>query len=189
MKNWLSSLLQWALMVFISAFLFVEFFWLNEWLFSTLEHAKGVNWIFLPAGFRVLLVLTLGMPGALGIFCGNLWLDLDQLQGEHWALVLLTASASGLGPWCVKYWMETRHLLDRQLNNITAARLLNFVLIYAIVNALSHQLIRWSFDQPDSQPWLDFWPMFVGDAIGALAILYAVKFSIAGLRRLERTQP
>ena len=59
----------------------------------------------------------------------------------------------------------------------------------AIVNALSHQLIRWSFDQPDSQPWLDFWPMFVGDAIGALAILYAVKFSIAGLRRLERTQP
>ena len=40
----------------ISAALFAGFFRLNELIFSGLEHSQGVNWIFLPAGFRVLLV-------------------------------------------------------------------------------------------------------------------------------------
>ena len=80
--------------------------------------------------------------------------------------------------------MEACGLLDRHLRDITASRLLHFVLIYALVNALTHQLIRWHFQQPISQPWLDVWPMFVGDAVGALAVLYIIKMGLHWLRPL-----
>jgi len=183
MKRSLGVVWQWTLMTAASAFLFIQFFKLNAWLFSWLEHAQGINWLFLPAGFRVLLVLGMGLPGAVGIFCGNLWLDAEYISTQGWLSVLLTAAASGFGPWAIKYWMETRQLLDKHLQNITAARLLHFVLVYAVVNAVLHQIIRWSFGLSDSKPWLDVWPMFVGDTMGALAILYAVKFSLPWLRQ------
>ena len=51
------QVLEVAVMVAVSALLYVEFFRLNTLIFSRLEHIEGVNWIFLPAGFRVLLVL------------------------------------------------------------------------------------------------------------------------------------
>ena len=59
--------LQKTALTLISAVLFVGFFKFNDWIFHTLEHSKGVNWVFLPAGFRVILVLVLGLPGALGL--------------------------------------------------------------------------------------------------------------------------
>ena len=48
-----------AVMVALSALLYVTFFRLNDLVFSGFEHIPGVNWVFLPAGFRVLLVLSL----------------------------------------------------------------------------------------------------------------------------------
>ena len=178
----LLTLLQWLMMLLVSATLFVVFFRLNDLLFSFLQHAQGINWIFLPAGFRVLLVLVLGLPGALGIVAGNLWLDQEHLQTGDLLPVLLVAVVSGLGPWAVRQWMTGQRLLDHELKDITAARLLNFVLIYAAVNAVFHQFIRWNFQIANSQPLIDIWPMFMGDTIGALAVLYAFKISIPWLR-------
>lgn len=187
MVRW-SAAGQWVLMILASALLYVLFFRLNDWLFSAFEHAQGINWVFLPAGFRVLLVLTLGLPGALGIFCANLWLDADEFGPDNALMLLLIAVASGFGPWVVMRWMESCQWLDRQLGNITAARLLGFVLAYAVFNALAHQFIRWGFRVTEGQPWLDLWPMIVGDALGALLILYAVKYSLPWWRQLAGGQ-
>ena len=49
----------------ISAVLFVGFFHLNDLIFSIFEYSDGISWVFLPAGFRVILVLIMGLPGAL----------------------------------------------------------------------------------------------------------------------------
>lgn len=184
MSRWFSLLLQWALMVLISAFLFVQFFRLNDFLFDALEHTHGINWIFLPAGFRVLLVLVLGLPGALGIAASTLWLNQDSIQSVGWLPIACMGLASGLGPWCVKTWMERRGLLNRDLKDIGSASLLQFVLLYAVFNALAHQLIFWGFSLTNSQPWIDVWPMFIGDLLGALVILYALKLSLPWLRVL-----
>lgn len=54
-----------------SAVLFVSFFHFNGWLFSELAYTQNVNWVFLPAGFRIVLVLILGLPGAAGITLGT----------------------------------------------------------------------------------------------------------------------
>lgn len=184
MSRWTSIALQWALMVLISAFLFTEFFRLNDYLFGFLEHTHDINWLFLPAGFRVLLVLVLGFPGALGIGAASLWLNIDQLDSATLPFILATGLASGFGPWCVKYVMQKRGLLHPELTNISSASLLQFVLFYAVVNAASHQLIFWGFAPESSRPWLDVWPMFVGDLAGALVVLYTFKLSLPWLRSL-----
>lgn len=183
MKRSPGSSAQWALMVGLSAFLFVGFYRLNDVLFSgPFEHAHGINWVFLPSGFRVLLVLVLGWPGALGIVGGTFWLDQERLlEPSGWLTVLLTGLASGFGPWLIKRWMESRGWLDVHLRDISPQRLLHFVLLYAVLNSVSHQFIRWYLLNIDSQPWLDVWPMFVGDAMGAVLVLYTMKYTLAWL--------
>lgn len=179
--------LQMTVMALLSAMTFVELFRLNNWLFAAWEHTQGVNWVFLPAGVRVLLVLALGLPGALGIVLGNLWLDRSQLDMPSLLPTVSIALASGIGPWLVKGFMERRGLLQRNLAHITSNRLLQYVLFYAAFNALTHQLIHWVSSTPNSVPWVDVWPMFIGDAIGALVLLYSMKLMLVSLRHCLRT--
>lgn len=185
MKPSLLHTLQIATLALVSAILFVELYQLNAWLFAAWEHAQGVNWVFLPAGIRVLLVLAMCTPGALGILLGNLWLNRDQLGLPTLLPIMSIGLASGFGPWLVKWFMEKRGLLDRQLRNISSADLLQYVLLYAAFNAFSHQTVHWVFHTPNTTPWVDVWPMFIGDAIGALVVLYTLKLLLSGLRRLQ----
>lgn len=178
--------LEWVLMAVVSGTLFVGFFHFNQWAFGQWEHAQGVNWIFLPAGFRVLLVLILGLPGALGIVAGNLWLDQAQLAAGHVLPFFMAALVSGLGPWGVKQWMVSRGRLDKELRDISAPQLIHFILVYAAVNALFHQFIRWNFPISNSLPWVDVWPMFIGDVVGALAVLYVFRLSLPWLKHWVR---
>ena len=170
-----------AVMVAVSALLYVEFFRLNDIFFSSFEHIQGVNWVFLPAGFRVLLVLGMGVPGATGILLGNCWLDRAHFSDDSLGLLLATALVSGFTPWCVKWVMEKKQLLSTQLQKLTAQSLLEFVLAYAICNALAHQLVWWAMKRPSTNPWVDVWPIFVGDAVGALVILYTLKLLLPAL--------
>jgi ABC-type Fe3+-siderophore transport system permease subunit len=112
---------------------------------------------------------------------GNCWLDRADLSEGSLGLVLLTASVSGFTPWCVKWVMEKKQLLATQLQQLTAQSLLKFVMAYAICNALAHQLVWWAMKRPSTNPWVDVWPMFVGDAVGALVILYTLKLMLPAL--------
>ena len=165
-----------AVLSLISAALFAGFFRLNDLIFSALEHSQGVNWIFLPAGFRVLLVLGMGLPGCVGIFLGNLYLDQKNLFApDHAALTLMTAVVSGFTPWVVMNAMKYMHMLDASLQKLTHQQLLNFTLLYAAANAVFHQ-ITWSLGNSTAhRPWIEVWPMFTGDVLGAMIMLYAFK--------------
>lgn len=165
-----------AVLGLISAALYAGFFQLNDLIFSGLEFSQGVNWIFLPAGFRVLLVLGMGLPGCLGIFMGNLYLDQKNLLvPDHAGLTLMTAVVSGFTPWFVMNAMKYTHMLDASLQKLTHQQLLNFTLFYAAANAVFHQ-ITWSLSNATThQPWIEVWPMFTGDVLGAMIMLYAFK--------------
>jgi hypothetical protein len=40
---------------------------INEWLFTPFEFARGINWIYLPAGVRLLCTLLFAAAGAIGL--------------------------------------------------------------------------------------------------------------------------
>ena len=177
-------LVQSALLSLTAALLFVVLFRLNDFLFSFLQYTSGVNWVFLPGGFRVMLVLIMGLPGAFGIAAGTLWLNVQSQELLPPGQMVLTCLASGFSPWAVKVWMHKRHQLDSDLQKLSAVTLLHFVALYAVLNAIAHQSIRWFFMGTQSHIWLDIWPMFIGDVIGAVVVLYALKLSLPSLRRL-----
>jgi hypothetical protein len=164
-----------AVLSSLSAVLYAGFFHLNATVFAALEHSEGVNWLFLPAGFRVLLVLGMGLPGCVGILLGNLYIDQSHLQHGHTTLVVLTGVVSGFSPWLVLQGMKRWSGLHADLRNLDHQQLLNFTLLYSATNAVLHQVLWLIIPVHEHRLWVEIWPMFVGDVIGALIMLYAIK--------------
>jgi hypothetical protein len=163
-----------------SAFLFVTFFQFNNWLFSPFEYSQGINWIFLPAGFRVILVLTMGLPGAIGLMLGSWYIDSisPTLDVTAWFFPFINGVVSGITPWLVMKYLNGLGWLEPQMRHMTAIKLLQVTLIFSAASAMSDQLVWWSLEKPEANIWVDVWPMFVGNALGALLMLYGMKFVI-----------
>ena len=57
-------------------------FYLSDWLTAFLEAAPGVNWIYLPAGLRLFLVLIFGLSGAIGISIASILITFGRDLGD-----------------------------------------------------------------------------------------------------------
>lgn len=158
-----------------SAVLFVGFFHLNDLIFSIFKYREGISWVFLPAGFRIVLVLVMGLPGALGLMAGSWFID-RELFTQNAALAFLNGVVGGLTPWLVMKFLIHRQWLDPKLQSLNALLLLKMTLIFAATSALVHQLVWLVLDRPHLNIWVDIWPMFMGDALGTLLMLYGFKF-------------
>lgn len=172
-QTWLQS----GALMALSAELFYAFFLLNEWLMASLEHSQRISWLFLPAGLRVVLPLVMGLPGALGIVLGSWAVGLGEGQTMSWVL-LGNGLISGLTPWLLMRWLLKCDDMRQMLPRLTALRLVGFVLGYAVTNALLHHLFWWLMSP---EPLLDLQgivPMTVGDAMGALVLLYLLKWML-----------
>ena len=172
----------------LRAVLFVSFFKLNDWLFVFFEYSEGINWVFLPAGFRIILVLVLGLPGALGIILGTWYIDSAMFNGHTAVLAFVTGLVSGLTPWLVMKYLQHRQWLSPQLHALTASKLLNITLIFSAASALAHQFVWWLLDRPEFNIWIDIWPMFLGNVLGALLMLYGFKFLLEFTRKMGPTE-
>ena len=178
MKAVVQKALETTLLTLGSAVLFAVFFHFNDWIFSELTYTKGVNWIFLPAGFRIILVLILGLPGAVGITLGTWYLDGVNFF-EEIDPIFLNGIVSGMTPYLLMKFLAKGQPPFTLLQGLTTQRLLNFTLLFAAANAITHNVL-WLFeDQNDLNIWVDVWPMFIGDAIGALMMMYAFKLLLS----------
>ncbi|MEY4733254.1 MAG: hypothetical protein RLZZ464_1320 [Pseudomonadota bacterium] len=175
MKPSLRILIETAALVLSSAVLFVGFFHVNNWVFSGLEYRQGVNWVFLPAGFRVILVLIMGLPASIGIMLGTWFIDITGSETSPYVMTLLNGVVSGFTPWLVMKVLDQGERFGLHLQELTTVKLMEFTLIYAACNAVLHQLSWWLRDHNSINLWVDLWPMFIGDAVGALLMLYAFK--------------
>ncbi len=165
-QTWLEQ----CLLVGLAMLLYLALFELNAWALTSLEHAPGVNWIFLPAGLRVFLVLILGAPGALGLVLGT-W-AIDLLRGAPWTTGLfLNGLVSGLMPWLLRLGLERLRLFPHDLRDLHWPALSRYVLLYALLNALAHQTAWQLTGWRASLVWVDIWPMVVGDLAGALIVI------------------
>lgn len=167
----------------ISAVLFVGFFQLNMWAFSIFEYSEGISWVFLPAGFRVILVLVMGLPGAMGLMLGSWFIDRELFTQSGATLAFLNGVVGGITPWLVMRYLTHRQWLSPHLQSLNVLQLLNMTLIFSAASALTHQLVWLLLERPHMNIWVDIWPMFVGNALGALLMLYGFKFVLDRVRR------
>jgi len=82
----------------------------------------------------------------------------------------------------VMKYLQHKGWLAPHIMSMSAQRLLQMTLIFSAASAISHQLLWWLFERPDANIWVDVWPMFIGNALGALLMLYGFKFALDRIR-------
>jgi hypothetical protein len=182
MKTSVRETVQKTALALLSAVLFVGFFEFNALIFQSFEHREGINWVFLPAGFRVILVLVLGLPGALGLMVGSWYIDASLIDGSNPLLGILNGVAGGFTPWLVMKFLQKNQWLSDQLQMLNPLQLLNLTLATSATSAAAHQMVWHWLDRPQTNIWVDVWPMFIGNVSGALVMLYGFKFVLDRMR-------
>ena len=172
-----SALRLQLLFVLLTVALFLATLAVNEWFFHRLEFTRGINWVYLPAGVRLLCMLLFGGAGAIGLLIGCwlasfLYFFPDDLQRAFMGGVLAV-----LGPWLVYLGAQRAWGLQVSLAKLSPARLLWLGAGCAVISPLMHHLyFAW---RGQSELVSGFIAMSIGDFVGILIVLYAIKGLLA----------
>lgn len=174
----ISSLRFQASMVVGSAILFLLVFLANEWLFNSaqFEVVRGMNWIYLPAGMRLLCTLLFGGAGAIGVLIAS-WITCvfyffpdDPLRSFAGGI------ASAVAPYLVYKLAQQLYGLQASLANLSPKNLLLLSVAYSIANPALHHL--WLLMRGESLTSA-FFVMVIGDLLGTLVVIYTMKLILA----------
>jgi hypothetical protein len=162
-------------MVMLTMALFLAALKINELLFAQFEFAPGINWIYLPAGVRLLATLMFGEAGAVGLlFISWIVCFVDFFPNDPVRSFVggILASAS---PYLVYRAMQCFTDLQPSLQNLTAKRLLVCALMFSFASPFLHHL-WFALYEHKNHLGASFLAMASGDLGGTLAVLYLAKF-------------
>lgn len=166
-------------LIAISAILFLAVFGANEAFFNSaqFESVRGMNWIYLPAGMRLLCTLAFGGAGAIGVLIAS-WITCvfyffpdDPLRSFAGGI------ASAAAPYLVYKLAQHFFALKPSLINLSPKRLLLLAVSYSLANPLLHHL--WLLLRGDPVHTKGFAVMVTGDLLGTLVILYSIKLLLS----------
>ncbi|HEX7931680.1 MAG TPA: hypothetical protein VF573_01150 [Paraburkholderia sp.] len=169
-----------------TVFAFLVSLWINQEVFSHTSFVRGINWIFLPSGVRLLGTLLLGFDGAIGLLLAGLITDFLYWFPHDPVRAIAGAFLGALAPYLVYRLALEYYALRASLTNLTPKRLLVLAVAYSVANPLFHHLWFALTDSTTTKNWFEsFFSMFVGDLTGTLIVLYTMK----GLLALLPKQP
>ncbi len=173
----LADLRHQLLQVLATIVLFTGMLALNELLFRPLEFAPGINWMYLPAGMRLLCTLLFAEAGAVGLLLVSWGVSFLVFFPGNFDRAFMGGILATAAPYLV--YRAARHLygLQGSLRNLTSGRLLVLGLAYSIASPLLHHL--WFAWRGEPDLLRGFAVMFVGDLAGTLVVLYGLKGLLA----------
>jgi hypothetical protein len=160
----------------ITALVFLGFNWLNELLFIQFEQGNGINWVFLPAGIRLLATLLFGFAGFVGLLLASIYLNFHHFVFQDyraWSGAIAAAGGPYLAYLFAKHWFD----LGPRLGGLTVRRLLFTGVLCGLMSPIFHHAFTWV--QTGRVDWLGLTAMAVGDIVGILIVLYLAKGLIA----------
>lgn len=167
--------------VVLTATVFLAALLANEVVFPGLAFITGVNWIYLPAGIRLLCTLLFAEAGAVGLLiaswfaCFCYFFPGDIIRSAAGAVIAAVA------PYLSYLFVERRYGLATSLKSLSGLRLLTAAVLYAFAGSTLHHL--WFWLSRDGHASMESWfVMFVGDFGGTVIILYFFRMLIALFR-------
>ncbi|MEW6372173.1 MAG: hypothetical protein AB1584_14650 [Pseudomonadota bacterium] len=147
--------------------------WINELAFIQFEQSKGINWVFLPAGIRLLATLFFGFAGFVGLLLAGFYLNFHHFVFQDEVRAISGAVAGAGGPYLAylfaKHWFD----LGPRLGNLTAQRLLLTGVLCGLMSPIFHHAFMWV--QTGLVDWTALAAMITGDIIGILVVLTITK--------------
>jgi len=164
--------LQFA-MVAVTIVMFCVALAINHWLFARLEFAAGINWIYLPAGVRLLATLLFAEAGAVGLLLVSwpvdfLWFFPDDPQRAFVGGIIAAAV-----PYALYLVARRIYGLQASLANLTPRRLLLLAVAYAVAGPLLQNLYLAARGQ--QHVLAGFVAMATGDLAGTLIVMYGCR--------------
>jgi len=160
----------------ITVIAFLGLNWINELAFIQFEQSKGINWVFLPAGIRLLATLFFGIAGFAGLLLASFYLNFHHFVFQDEVRAISGAVAGAGGPYLAylfaKHWFD----LGPRLGNLTARRLLFTGVLCGLMSPVFHHAFMWV--QTGVVDWTALTAMITGDIVGILIVLYIAKSMI-----------
>ena len=149
-------------------------FELNRVLFSSIEFAPGVNWIYLPSGLRLAFVLIFVNLGAVGIVLASLSINMVHHSSMGTVTLLVASFISGFAPWLARIVCINKFKFDTNLHQLSTVTLIKIAMVFSVASALMHQ-IWFTWQDPTNNFFSATAVMALGDFFGTLIVLYATK--------------
>jgi hypothetical protein len=161
-------------MVLFTVVIFIGTLALNELLFATLEFGPGINWIYLPAGVRLLALLLFAEAGAVGILLASWIVCFFWLFPDDYLRSFVGGIVAAAAPYLCYRGAQAWFGIKPSLANLTPRRLLLCAIAYSLASPLLHHL--WFAMHGDDVDLLQgLGAMFAGDLAGTLIVLYTAK--------------
>lgn len=170
-----------AVTVVSVAVVWVLVFNLNSFLFAEMALSDQASWIFLPAAFRLLLVLLFRQWGAVGLMFGA-FLTLPNGTQDNLVQEVLLAASSGVAPLLAVAFASRYMQLKTDLQGLRGGQILVMSVLCAGVNSVLVSSSLLLYGEP-SQFLVYVTTIFVGDVLGAAIVLSVIVIAISVLGR------
>ena len=167
-------------MVLATIFMFLLMLVINEALFRYAELMPGINWVYLPAGIRLLSTLLFGGAGAVGLLIVSWLVSFFYFFPHDFMRAFVGGIVATVAPYGV--YLIARRVFDLRssLINLTSCRLLVCIVVCSLASPLLHHIWFALYEAPRPLA-TSFLVMFAGDLNGTLIVVYTVKFFLGQL--------
>lgn len=168
-------------MVTATVILFLFALAVNELVFSRLVFVVGVNWIYLPAGVRLLCTLLFAEAGAVGLLIASWLVAFFYYFPDDPVRAFAGGILATVAPYGV--YLIARHVygLRASLTNLSPSKLLQCALMFSIASPLLHHL-WFAFYEHKTNLATSFFAMVTGDLSGTLIVLYGARWLLLRFR-------
>jgi len=149
----------------------------NDVLFKAAEHVPGINWVYLPAGIRLLATLLFGFSGAVGLLLASWFVNFYLFFPDDFSRAFLGGIIAAVAPYMVYVMAQRFFGLQGSLVNLTSGKLLICIVGYSIDSPLLHHL-WFEFQEPQRHAWGGFFVMATGDFLGSVIVFYTLKLAL-----------
>jgi hypothetical protein len=163
--------------VVLCAALGIAAWWLNGFVFERFEVVEGVNLIYWPHGLRVVLTILFERYAAIGLSLGA-YAVASIIWPDNWLMKCFAPLISGCSAYlAMRLLLPKSADMSGRLRGLTPSVLIAIGTVSALLNAGGHTLLR-IFSGIEGDHGQEFAAMLLGDLLGALALLYLLKFLI-----------
>ena len=161
-------------LVLVCAVFYYLVFYLNKLLFDTYEFSYGVNWVFIPSGVQLLIVLVAILDGAIAIALASFIIGLESYYLDSVVPTVITGLISGGSPLLARKICLDFLGVDKELTKITPKSILQMSVVFSLISATLHQL--WFFYNGKTDAFLQSTlVMAIGNLLGTALVLTILK--------------
>jgi hypothetical protein len=171
----------------ITVLAFLGFNWINELVFIQIEQSNGINWVFIPAGIRLLSTMFFGLAGFEGLLLASIYLNFFHFDFHSDFRAWSGAVAAALGPYLATLLVTHWFSLEPRLKALTAHRLLFTGVLCGLLSPILNHTFMWILT--GRVDWTALTAMIIGDTVGILIVLCLAKGTISLADRYDLAGP